>query len=354
MDDNYRYLRLSVPLSSPTSSPLNPDDDFNNHINRKILIVALDRPRKHNALNARMWKEIGTLFSLIGVAPQYTPCRCVLLVGNGPSFCAGIDVRDASFFTPFVDDGSGSEANNNNNDDNDDDDNKEMDAARAGLAFASKLQEMQQAFSAIESCPVPVVAAVHGNVVGGAIDLITATQIRLCTADSRFAVKEVAVGLAADVGTLQRLPKLVGNQSLVHELCYTGRNFSAETALQIGLVSRVIDGRGHPENGDSHPGPVSSSVAASAAARAKLYQEALQLCQEIAQHSPLAVHGTKRALLYSRDHSVAQGLDQIASYNQLALQAPDAQTAIMAAATATTPNGGSKPRFDDIPPRCRL
>ena len=319
MDGNYRYLRLSVPLT-----PNHEKDDSSS----KIFIVTLDRPRKHNALNARMWKEIGTLFSQIGVSPHYSPCRCVLLIGNGPSFCAGIDVQDTSFFTPFMDDGT------NNND-------TDMDTARAGIAFEQKLRDMQQAFTNVENCPVPVVAAVHGNCVGGAIDLITATQVRLCSADSIFAVKEVAVGLAADVGTLQRLPKLVGNQSLVHELCYTGRSFTADTALQMGLVSRIV-----PSSSSSSS---SSSRTNNSAVSSPLYQEALRLCQSIASHSPLAVHGTKRALLYSRDHSVAQGLDQIASYNQLALQAPDAQQAMLAALSKD-----DNPRFEDIPPRCRL
>ena len=303
MDENYRYLRLSTPLF-----------ETDNNDSNKIMIVSLDRPQKHNALNARLWKEIGMLFSQIAASPRYSTCRCVLLIGNGPSFCSGIDFRDPTFFPPLVVGGLDSV------------DKGEMDVARVGLSFDYKLKEMQQAFTSLEDCPVPVVAAVHGNVVGGAIDLIAAAQVRMCTSDSIFSIKEVAVGLAADVGTLQRLPKIVGNQSLVHELCYTGRSFTAETALQLGLVSRVIGGT-----------------------QEQLCQEALQLCKEIARHSPLAVHGTKRALIYSRDHSVAEGLEQIVAYNRLALQAPDTQTAITAALTRE-----GTPQFSDLAPQSRL
>ena len=287
-NDNFRYLDLGIGNDEGT-----------------VLVVSLNRPRKHNALNAAFWKEIGVLFRMVGDSPSFR-CRCILLLGNGPSFCAGIDISDPSFLSPFSESDDGG------------------DPARAGLRFEPKLKQMQQAFTEIELCPVPVVAAMHGFVVGGGIDLVTATQVRLCTKDTQFAVKEVQLGLAADVGTLQRFPKLSSNQSLVHELCYTGRKFSAQEALQLGLVSRVV------------------------ASRDDLVRESLQLCCQIARYSPIAVHGTKRALLYSRDHSVQEGLEQIAAFNIMALQSGDTQKAFMAAAAK------EEASFDDIPVRSKL
>lgn len=144
-----------------------------------------------------------------------------------------------------------------------------------------------------------MVAAIHGHCIGAGMDLVCSADVRLCSVDVSFAVAEVTLGLAADVGTLQRLPKLVGHQSIVRELCLTGRNFTAAEALHMGFVSRTC------------------------ATRAALFRLALARCTEIARHSPVAVQGTKRALLYARDHSVADGLEQIATYNALALQGDD-------------------------------
>lgn len=293
MDENFRYLELSIVKDTCESS---------------ILVVCLSRPKKHNALNSHMWREIEMIFRNIGISPDYSPCRCVLLMGSGNSFCSGIDFSDPNFMSPLQDTSN------------------QSDVARKGFSFQSKLKDMQQAFTAIEDCPVPVVSAMHGSVIGAGIDLCTATQIRLCTSQTKFSVKEVALGLAADVGTLQRLPKVCGNQSLVHELCYTGRLFSAQEALQIGLVSRVVDG--------STP--------------QQLIREALSICVEIARHSPLAVRGTKQSLLFSRDHSVREGLDHIASYNLLALQSPDVHQAILATKKR------EPARFPDMLPYSRL
>jgi Delta3,5-Delta2,4-dienoyl-CoA isomerase len=281
---HYQYTQLSIPKVCP-----------------HITIVALHRPSKRNALNATAWKEIGSVFASIG---RGDGCRCVLLCGDGLAFCAGIDVTDASFFP------TSSDSDNT------------IDVARKGITFVPQLRQMQDCFSALETdCPVPIVAAVHGMCIGAGIDLITAADIRWCSPDAVFSVREVAIGLAADVGTLQRLPKVTGHDSWVREVCYTGRDISAHEAYQHGLVSRVTD---------------------------TLWQDALDLCCTIAQRSPVAVQGTKHALVYARDHSVAEGLDQIAWYNALALQSPDLAMAVMARLSKT------KPQFPDMPPYSKL
>ena len=120
----------------------------------------------------------------------------------------------------------------------------------------------------MEDCPQPVIAAVHGACIGAGIDLLCAASIRICSADAYFSIKEVAVGLCADIGTLQRLPRIVGNHSLLNELALTARKFRAEEALRFGLVSDVC------------------------ADRAALGARAVSLAQEIVSMSPLAVTGT--------------------------------------------------------------
>jgi Delta3,5-Delta2,4-dienoyl-CoA isomerase len=277
----YQHLQISVSRDNP-----------------HVTIVSLDRPHKRNAINAIAWKEIGRIFSQL--ARLGDGCRCVLLTGNGSAFCAGIDIMDPSF-TPTVTDTD--------------------DIAHTGLTFSAKLKDMQDAFTALEICPVPVVAAVHGKCIGAGIDLICAADVRWCHPDTVFSVREVTIGLAADVGTLQRLPKICGNQSTVRELCFTGRDFNAAESLQIGLVSRVTE---------------------------NLVTDALELCSTIASHSPIAVQGTKKALLYARDHSVTDGLDQIGAFNALALQSNDLATAFAAITSREAPI------YADIPAHSRL
>jgi Delta3,5-Delta2,4-dienoyl-CoA isomerase len=294
---------------SKTHSPHPLDKDFEflslSLLQPKVVVVALDRPEKRNAMNRKMWKEIGHAFSCLGRLGD--GCRCILLVGHGASFSAGIDMFDSSFLPE-----QGGLMS--------------VDVAHVGLAFQPKLKEMQDCFTALEECPVPVVAAIHGYCIGAAIDLVCAADVRICTQDTFFSVREVALGLAADVGTLQRLPKIVGNQSLVREICLTGRNVSALEAFNMGLVSKVVV----------------------CADQSSLLQSATEICSEIAKHSPVAVHGTKKALLYARDHSVRDGLEQIASFNSMALQSPDVTAAWNAGAAKEDPS------FRDLPAQSRL
>ncbi|KAL7527502.1 hypothetical protein ACHAXR_001991, partial [Thalassiosira sp. AJA248-18] len=174
-----------------------------------------------------------------------------------------------------------------------------QDAARKSLAFRPQILEMQAAFTAVEECPVPVVAAIHGACVGAGVDLSCCADVRVCSSDAKFSIREVRLGLAADVGTLQRFPKLVGYGSRVRELCLTGDDFSAEDALKIGFVSRLSK-----TSGD-------------------LVNVANDICHRISRNSPVAVTVTKASLNYSRDHTVAEGLEHIALQNSSALMSED-------------------------------
>jgi delta(3,5)-delta(2,4)-dienoyl-CoA isomerase len=186
---------------------------------------------------------------------------------------------------------------------------------------------MQDCFTALERCPIPIIAAIHGSCIGAGMDLISAADIRVCTSDAQFSVREVVMGLAADVGTLQRLPRIVGNQSVVRDLCYTGRNMGAMEAYQIGLVSHVVNGSSNDD----------------------ILKKAIAIGTTIALHSPVAVQNTKKSLIYSRDHTVEEGLEHIAMINALCLQGDD--TSIAWAARASQE---ATPAYPAMAPHSRL
>mmetsp|Transcript_8807 Transcript_8807/g.21393 ORF Transcript_8807/g.21393 Transcript_8807/m.21393 type:complete len:309 (+) Transcript_8807:219-1145(+) len=250
-----------------------------------VTVVALNRPKKRNAINAQMWKEIGDAFRQLGTTGD--GCRCVLLTGSGKGFCGGIDITDEKFFSGIS---GGGDADKHG---------PSRDMARQSLAFRSQILEMQAAFTAVGECPVPVVAAIHGACVGAGIDLTCCADVRVCSPNAMFSIREVRLGLAADVGTLQRFPKIVGFGSLVRELCLTGDDFNAEDALKIGFVSRISR-----TNDD-------------------LANTANSICQRISRNSPVAATVTKASLNYSRDHTIAEGLEHVALHNSTALMSED-------------------------------
>ncbi|MEE6490534.1 hypothetical protein FKM82_015898 [Ascaphus truei] len=212
-------------------------------------------------------------------------CRAVVISGAGKMFTSGIDLMDMS---------------------SDVLEQQGEDTARMAWNMRRKISEYQETFSVIEKCPKPVIVAIHNGCIGGGVDLITACDIRYCTQDAWFQVKEVDIGLAADVGTLQRLPKIIGSQSLVNELALTARKMISDEARSSGLVSRVF--------------PDKSS----------LLLAAFDLASEIASKSPVAVQGTKVNLLYSRDHSVQEGLDYMTCWNMSMLQTQDIMKSVQA------------------------
>ena len=203
------------------------------------------------------------------------------------------------------------------------------DIARRGMAFLPMIQEMQACLTAIELCPVPVICAIHGPCIGAGVDLACCADVRLaCHPQTVFSVREVRLGLAADVGTLQRLPKLCGHGSRVRELCLTGEDFDANEACRIGFVSRLA-----------------SSVH-------DLIQDAIQVACTIANHSPVAVVGTKLSLNYSRDHSVSDGLQHVATQNALALMSDDLM--LVAGRGPGGSSGGGISKFANLAPHSRL
>ncbi|XP_033988667.1 delta(3,5)-Delta(2,4)-dienoyl-CoA isomerase, mitochondrial [Trematomus bernacchii] len=259
------------------------------HPAESVTHVELHRPEKRNAMNRAFWSEMVDCFNEIAADPD---CRVVLVSGAGKIFTAGIDLMDMAgdILQPEGDD-----------------------MARRSWNMKKIITKYQETFSVIEKCPKPVVVAIHGACVGGGVDLITACDIRLCTQDAWFQVKEVDIGLAADVGTLQRLPKVIGSRSLVNELALTARKMFADEAKSSGLVSRVF------------------------ADKEAMMAGALQMAGEIAGRSPVAVQGTKINLIYSRDHSVAEGLDYMANWNMSMLQTEDVMKSAQASMEKKSP-----------------
>lgn len=183
---------------------------------------------------------------------------------------------------------------------------------RNARALKRKIEELQSSFNAVDQCSKPVLAAIQGYCLGGAIDLISACDMRYCTTDAQFAIKEVDVGMAADVGTLQRLPHIIGD-GMMREMAYTGRTVEGEEAQRIGLVNRTY------------------------ADQAALMAGVLAIAQSIAEKSPIAVQGSKEMIRYMRDHSVADGLNYVATWNAAMLQAEDLRIAMTAHMTKQAP-----------------
>jgi enoyl-CoA hydratase len=179
-------------------------------------------------------------------------------------------------------------------------------AARAGV------KRLQRSINAVAECPKPVIAAIHGYCIGGGVDLTSACDIRLASADAVFSVRETKVAIVADLGSLQRLPHIIG-KGHVAELAYTGKDITAARAKEIGLVNEV-----YPDAG-----------AVVAAAR--------QMAADIAANSPLAVEGTKAVLTAGEDQSVAEGLEYVATWNAGVLQSDDLVEAMSAFMAKRTP-----------------
>lgn len=261
-----------------------------------VFHVELNRPQRYNAINKEMWLELKKCFESLSVNPD---CRVIVLSAAGKHFTAGIDLTDMMSLGQDL---------------------AEIDdVARKGVYLERTIKLYQDSISSLENCPKPVITAIQSACIGAGVDLITAADIRYCTEDAFFAVKEVEIGMAADVGTLQRFPKAIGSQSLARELCLTGRRFESAEAQNCGLVSKVLP------------------------SKEALLKEALALAENIAAKSPIAVQATKQNMVYSQSVPNQQGLDHIREMNKLYLQSEDFMEAAAAQLTK-----GEKPIFSKL------
>lgn len=253
---------------------------FKVELNDNIAHVQINRPEKYNAMNAPFWSEIVEIFKWID---DTDTVRAVVISGAGKHFSAGIDLMMLASLANELG----------------------KDVGRNARLLRRTILRMQASFNAVDNCRKPVLAAIQGYCIGGAIDLVSACDMRYCSNDAQFSIKEIDMGMAADVGTLQRLPRIIGD-GIMRELAYTGRTVEAEEAQRIGLVNRVYD---------DHQA---------------LLEGVFAIAAEIAGKSPIAVAGTKEMLSYMRDHRIDDGLEYIATWNAAMLQSTDLRVAVAA------------------------
>jgi enoyl-CoA hydratase len=257
---------------------------FDVSIKEDIAHIVLNRPEKRNNMNGAFWDELPAIIRDID---ENARARVIVISSTGPHFCGGLDV--SMFASGAVTDES-------------------TDVARRrqkGANFLNTVSIMQDSFSALEVCRLPVLAAIQGGCIGGGVDLVTACDMRYATRDAFVTIYETKIGMTADVGTFPRIVKLIP-EGLVREMAYTGRRVSAEEARDMGLVNRVYD---------THEDMLAG---------------VMEIAREIAANAPLAVHGCKRAITYARDHSTQEGLEWIGMWNASMLQNDEIMEAMTA------------------------
>lgn len=239
-----------------------------------IAHIKLSRPQASNAMNRAFWREFPEAIEAIDKTGD---ARVLVISSTGKHFSAGMDLE--VFTQP-------------------DPDLFQGEAGRRGEAMRRLVLQLQHCFTVMEQIRIPVLTAIQGGCIGGALDLICASDSRYCTEDAFFTIKETELGMTADLGTLQRLPQLIP-QGLARELAYTARKMDAVEAFQSGLVNRVF-----PDT-------------------ETMLEGVMQIAQQIARQSPLAVTGCKEMLNYARDHSVSDSLNYIATWQAGMFQPTD-------------------------------
>ncbi|HHI89042.1 MAG TPA: enoyl-CoA hydratase [Hellea balneolensis] len=267
---------------------------FELSIDNKIAHIRLNRPGKRNALAAEFWTEFPKTITDIDAEAK---ARVIVISATGPIFCAGIDL---SMLAQGI--GGGLEKTD----------------PQYGAAFLAKVQTLQDTFSALEACRLPVLVAVQGGCLGAGVDMITAADLRYCTSEAYFAITEIDVGMTADVGTFPRLLNHLP-EGIVRELAYTGRKMRAEEARHYGLVNAVYD------------------------TQDEMLSAVMETARQIAEKAPLAVYGCKAAITYGRDHSTRDALARIALWNASFLSPSEIMEAVQARAQDRPGN------FKDLP-----
>ena len=254
---------------------------FDVEIADKVAHVRANRPDELNSMTPAFWRELPEIVT--GISDDAS-ARVIVLSSTGRHFSAGMDL------SVFAEDALSGQ---------------ESELGRRQARMRSNVNVLQWTATALEKARVPVLAACQGGVIGGAVDIATACDVRYASADAFFCVQEINIGMTADVGTLQRLGTVVP-QGFAREMAYTGRRVSAARAYEVGLVSEVF------------------------ADHDSLVSGVLDIAREIAEKSPLAIWGTKVAMNYARDHSVDASLDQIATWQAGMFQKADMTEAFSA------------------------
>jgi len=240
-----------------------------------IAWLIMDRPEKRNAMNSRFFEGLQKNFEEFD---RNEEVRVVIIRAEGKSFTAGTDLFELG---PLVQSGD----------------------AHSREELRVNILRLQEAMGAVERCRKPVIAAAHSHCIGGGVDLLSACDIRMATRDTIFAIRETKVAIIADLGTLQRLPHIIGH-GIFRELALTGRDFTAEEAMNMGFITHLCE------------------------SREELYERARKIALEIAACSPISVQGAKDVILYSRDHGIKAGLEYVAQKNAAVLLSEDLMEAV--------------------------
>ena len=267
---------------------------FDVSIENQIAHIVLNRPDKRNSMCASFWTDLPAIVQDID---HNSKARVIVISSTGPHFSAGIDLE------MLAGEGIGRQDRNH---------------AQHGAAFMATVARLQRSFTALEECRLPVIAAIQGGCIGGAVDLVTACDLRYATVDAFLTIYEINVGMTADVGTFPRITHLIP-EGVARELAYTGRKMPAVEAKSFGLVNNTF------------------------ADQMAMLEGVMQVAAEIASKPPLAVYGCKRAITYARDHSTADALDHIGVWNASMLIPQQMQEAMQAAAEQRAPV------FEDLP-----
>jgi enoyl-CoA hydratase len=258
-------------------------------IENKIARVAFNRPEKSNALNMEAWIEMQTIFETLSITNEV---RVIVLLGEGKIFCSGIDLELLMSVGKYKDIAC---------------------SGRRSEKIRSLVLTLQKTITTIEKCSKPVLAAIHNGCIGGGMDIISACDMRYCSEDAYFTIKEIDLGMVADLGTLQRLPKIV-SPGMAAEMAYTGRKVSGIEAQNIGLVNQCYP------------------------SKEALMEGVIEIAITIAGKSPLSIRGTKDVLRYTRDHSVDDALNYMSTWNAAMLLSEDLTEAFKATMEKRQPN----------------
>ena len=269
---------------------------FDVSVSDKVAHLRLSRGEGYNTMIPSFWRELPEIVDEISDAGS---ARAIVLSSTGRHFCAGMDL---SVFGGGSIEGTGS-----------------TEAGRKHSQLRLQALHLQETFTCLERARMPVLAAIQGGCIGGGVDLVTACDMRYASADAFFCIQEINIGMTADVGTLQRLPKIIP-EGIARQLAYTGERMSADRAREVGLVNEVF------------------------ATHDDLVDGVLDIAAEIASKSPLAVWGTKEMINFTRDHSVADSLNYIATWQAGMFQPEDM------AETFRAKMDKDDPTFDDLPP----
>jgi len=269
---------------------------FEIELHNHIAHVRFCRPDKRNSMIPEFWNELPRLMEELDHSGEI---RVVVLSSTGPHFTSGMDL------SVFTNSASVSDENKS--------------TQHNAAMFYDTVRRLQESFSSLEKLRVPVLAAVQGGCIGAGVDLVSACDMRYACDGAFFSIQETNIGMTADVGTFPRLTKLMPD-GIVREMAYTGRSLSADEAITHGLINAKFD------------------------TADEMLSHVMQIAKTIAEKAPFAIHGCKKMILHSRDHTVSDTLDYVGLWNACFLNTADLMESMQASREKRPPNYNALPK----------